>query len=81
MQTDKVSKNCVKSVLCLQMSNVIWVKLTKSATFEAMMKRVVSALRCARVLAMCVPSILDTNHTCGPPFEYGFRDSVTIRGP
>lgn len=50
-------------------------------TFEAMMKRVVSALSWARVLAMCVPSILETNHTLGPPLEYGFRASVTIRGP
>lgn len=45
------------------------------------MKRVVSAFSCASVLAMCVPSMFDTNHTRGPPFEYGFRASVTIRGP
>lgn len=46
-----------------------------------MMKRVDSAFRCSRVLAIWVPSIFDTNHTRGPPFEYGFRASVTIRGP
>lgn len=50
-------------------------------TLDAMMKRVVSALSCARVLAMWVPSMLDTNHTRGPPLEYGFRASVTIKGP
>lgn len=50
-------------------------------TLDAMMKRVVSALSCASVLAMCVPSMFDTNQTRGPPFEYGFRASVTIRGP
>lgn len=25
--------------------------------------------------------MLDTNQTCGPPLEYGFKASVTIRGP
>lgn len=50
-------------------------------TLDAMMKRVVSAFSCASVLAMCVPSMFDTNQTRGPPFEYGFRASVTIRGP
>lgn len=45
------------------------------------MKSVVSGLSSARVLAMWVPSMLDTNQTRGPPLEYGFRASVTIRGP
>lgn len=45
------------------------------------MNRVVSASSCASVLAMCVPSMFDTNQTRGPPCEYGFRASVTIRGP
>lgn len=53
----------------------------QSLTLDAIMKRVVSALSWARVLAMCVPSMLETNHTLGPPLEYGFRASVTMRGP
>ena len=41
----------------------------KLGTLDAMMNRVVSALSWARVLAMCVPSMLDTNQTRGPPLE------------
>lgn len=50
-------------------------------TLDAIIKSVVSAFSCAKVLAMCVPSMLDTNQTFGPPLEYGFRASVTISGP
>lgn len=53
----------------------------KAHTLEAMMKRQDSGFREARVLAMWVPSMLETNQTRGPPEEYGLRASVTMRGP
>lgn len=40
-----------------------------------------SGFRAARVLAMWVPSMLETNQTRGPPEEYGLRASVTMKGP
>ena len=45
------------------------------------MNREDSGFRAARVLAMWVPSMLETNQTRGPPEEYGLRASVTMRGP
>lgn len=45
------------------------------------MNREDSGFRLARVLAMWVPSMLETNQTRGPPEEYGLRASVTMRGP
>lgn len=45
------------------------------------MKRQDSGFSEARVLAMWVPSMLETNQTRGPPEEYGLRASVTMRGP
>lgn len=63
---------CVGFILCV---------CACTLTLEAMMKSVVSALSWARVLARWVPSMLETNQTFGPPAEYGFRASVTIRGP
>lgn len=50
-------------------------------TLDAIIKSVVSGFSWAKVLAICVPSMLETNQTFGPPLEYGFRASVTISGP
>lgn len=54
---------------------------SEAGTLEAMMNREDSGFRAARVLAMWVPSMLETNQTRGPPEEYGLRASVTMRGP
>lgn len=53
----------------------------EARTLEAMMNREDSGFRWAKVLAMWVPSMLETNQTRGPPEEYGLRASVTMRGP
>lgn len=45
------------------------------------MNRDDSGFRVASVLAMWVPSMLETNQTRGPSAEYGLRASVTMRGP
>ena len=52
-----------------------------SPTFEATIKRLVSGLIISRVLARCVPSILETQCTRGPVLPQGFSASVTMQGP